>query len=250
VENSQERDSTVKNVLITGAARGLGLAIAKRLAGDGYNVIGVGRSLTEEYQSLIDQSSNGHVSFEIYDLNELEGIPDLVSSVSRNVGPLYGLINNAAIGLDGLLATMHASEISRILRVNLEAPILLAKFACRSMLERKEGRIINISSIIATTGFNGLSVYGATKAGLGGFTRSLARELGRANITVNCIAPGFMATEMTAGLEGDKLESIRRRAPLGLAEPKDAAGAVAYLLSEDAKRLTGTTVTVDGGSTA
>ncbi len=240
----------MKNVLITGAARGLGLAIAKRLAGDGYNVIGVGRSLTEEYQSLIDQSSNGHVSFEIYDLNELEGIPDLVSSVSRNVGPLYGLINNAAIGLDGLLATMHASEISRILRVNLEAPILLAKFACRSMLERKEGRIINISSIIATTGFNGLSVYGATKAGLGGFTRSLARELGRANITVNCIAPGFMATEMTAGLEGDKLESIRRRAPLGLAEPKDAAGAVAYLLSEDAKRLTGTTVTVDGGSTA
>jgi 3-oxoacyl-[acyl-carrier protein] reductase len=240
----------VKNVLITGAARGLGLAIATRLAGDGYNVIGVGRSLTEEYQSLIDQSSNGHVSFEVYDLNDLEGIPDLVSSVTRNVGPLYGLINNAAIGLDGLLATMHASDISRVLRVNLEAPILLAKFACRSMLARKEGRIINISSIIATTGFNGLSVYGATKAGLSGFTRSLARELGRTNITVNCVAPGFMATEMTAGLEADKLESIRRRAPLGLAEPKDAAGAVAYLLSVDARRVTGSIVTVDGGSTA
>lgn len=240
----------MKNVLITGAARGLGLAIATRLAGDGYNVIGVGRSLTEEYQSLIDQSSNGHVSFEVYDLNDLEGIPDLVSSVTRNVGPLYGLINNAAIGLDGLLATMHASDISRVLRVNLEAPILLAKFACRSMLARKEGRIINISSIIATTGFNGLSVYGATKAGLVGFTRSLARELGRTNITVNCVAPGFMATEMTAGLEADKLESIRRRAPLGLAEPKDAAGAVAYLLSVDARRVTGSIVTVDGGSTA
>jgi 3-oxoacyl-[acyl-carrier protein] reductase len=118
------------------------------------------------------------------------------------------------------------------------------------MLSRKEGRIINVSSIIATTGFNGLSVYGASKAGLSGFTRSLARELGRTNITVNCVAPGFMATDMTAGLEGEKLDSIRRRAPLGLAEPDDAAGAVAYLLSNDARRVTGTTLTVDGGSTA
>lgn len=240
----------MKNVLITGAARGLGLAIANRLVGDGYKVIGIGRTLTEEYQSLIDQSSDGQASFQPYDLNELDGIPSLVSSITKNVGPLYGLVNNAAIGLDGVLATMHASDISRVLRVNLEAPILLAKFACRSMLARKEGRIVNVSSIIATTGFNGLSVYGASKAGLSGFTRSLARELGRTNITVNCVAPGFMATDMTAGLEGNKLESIRRRAPLGLAEPKDAAGAVAYLLSEDARRLTGTTLTVDGGSTA
>ncbi len=240
----------MKNVLITGAARGLGLAIANRLGGDGYKVIGIGRTLTEEYQSLIAQSSDGQASFQPYDLNELDGIPSLVSSITKNVGPLYGLVNNAAIGLDGVLATMHASDISRVLRVNLEAPILLAKFACRSMLARKEGRIVNISSIIATTGFNGLSVYGASKAGLSGFTRSLAREHGRTGITVNCVAPGFMATDMTAGLEGDKLESIRRRAPLGLAEPKDAAGAVAYLLSQDARRLTGTTVTVDGGSTA
>lgn len=240
----------MKNVLITGAARGLGLAIANRLVGDGYKVIGIGRTLTEEYQSLIDQSSVNQVSFQPYDLNELDGIPSLISNITKNVGPLYGLVNNAAIGLDGVLATMHASDISRVLRVNLEAPILLAKFACRSMLPRKEGRIVNVSSIIATTGFNGLSVYGASKAGLSGFTRSLARELGRTNITVNCVAPGFMATDMTAGLEGDKLESIRRRAPLGLAEPKDAAGAVAYLLSEDARRVTGTTLTVDGGSTA
>ncbi len=240
----------MKNVLITGAARGLGLAIASRLAGDGYRVIGIGRTLTTEYESLIKRTEDGHVSFQVYDLNELSGIPNLMSSITKDVGPLYGLINNAAIGLDGVLATMHASDISRMLRVNLEAPILLAKSACRSMLSRKEGRIINVSSIIATTGFNGLSVYGASKAGLSGFTRSLARELGRTNITVNCVAPGFMATDMTAGLEGEKLDSIRRRAPLGLAEPDDAAGAVAYLLSNDARRVTGTTLTVDGGSTA
>ena len=240
----------MKNVMITGAARGLGLAIAARLARDGYKVVGVGRKLSEEYQSLIDQSSDGQVSFERYDFSELAGIPSLLNSITKNVGPLFGLVNNAAIGLDGVLATMHASDISRVLRVNLEAPILLAKFACRSMLTQKEGRIINVSSIIATTGFNGLSVYGASKAGLSGFTKSLARELGRANITVNCVAPGFMVTDMTADLKGDKLESIRRRAPLGLAEPKDAASAIAYLLSEDARRVTGSTITVDGGSTA
>ncbi len=240
----------MKNVLITGAARGLGLAIASRLASDGYRVIGIGRTLTSEYEALIERTENGRVRFQVYDLNELSGIPNLMSSITKDVGPLYGLVNNAAIGLDGVLATMHANDISRLLRVNLEAPILLAKFACRSMLARKEGRIINVSSIIATTGFNGLSVYGASKAGLSGFTRSLARELGRTNITVNCVAPGFMATDMTAGLEGDKLESIRRRAPLGLAEPDDAAAAVAYLLSDDATRVTGTTITVDGGSTA
>ena len=240
----------MKNVLVTGAARGLGLAIAQRLVAEDYKVIGIGRTLTDDYQQLIAQSCKGQVSFHCYDLNDLEGIPALVTGIIRESGPLYGLINNAGIGLDGVLATMHASDISRILGVNLEAPILMSKFACRSMLGRGEGRIVNVSSIIANTGFNGLSVYGASKAGLVGFTRSLARELGRANITVNCLAPGFMATDMTSGLEGNKLESIRRRAPLGLAELEDAAGAVVYLLSEDARRVTGTTITVDGGSTA
>ncbi len=240
----------MKTVLVTGAARGLGLAISRRLIGDGYRVIGVGRTPTAEYQSLMDRTDVGQLTFKPYDLNQLDGIPELVSGITKDLGPLYGLVNNAAVGLDGVLATMHASDISRILRVNLEAPIVLAKFACRSMLVRGQGRIVNVSSIIATTGFNGLSVYGASKAGLSGFTRSLARELGRAGITVNCVAPGFMATDMTAGLEGEKLDSIRRRAPLGLAEPEDAAGAVAYLLSDDARRVTGTTMIVDGGSTA
>ena len=113
------------------------------------------------------------------------------------------------------------------------------------------GRIINISSIIATTGFNGLSVYGATKAALAGFTRSLAREVGKANITVNTLAPGYMETDMTTALQGEKLESIRRRSPLGhLAKVEDAAYAVSYLLSEKAASITGTTITVDAGSTA
>jgi 3-oxoacyl-[acyl-carrier protein] reductase len=240
----------MKNVLLTGAARGLGLEIGRRLSSDGYRLIGVGRNLTVDYQLMIDSSAPGQVNFRCFDLNNLQGIPELVRGITKDFGPLYGLVNNAAIGKDGVLATMHASEISEILRVNLEAPILLAKFACRVMLSQGEGRIVNISSIIANTGFNGLSVYGASKAGLSGFTKSLARELGRATITVNNVAPGFMATDMTSGLMGEKLDAIRRRAPLGLAEPSDVASAVSYLFSEQARRITGTTIVVDGGSTA
>jgi 3-oxoacyl-[acyl-carrier protein] reductase len=240
----------VNNVVVTGAGRGLGFAIAERLVRDGYNVIGVGRTLSRDYRELIDRADAGVVSFHEYDLQDLAGIPEFIAGIAKKSGTIFGLVNNAGIGLDGVLATMHVRDIGAVLRVNLEAPIILAKFVSRYMLLQGSGRIVNVSSIIATTGFNGLSVYGASKAGLLGFTRSLARELGRANITVNCISPGFMETDMTAGLEGEKLKSILRRSPLGLPSPKDAAAAVAYLLSDDAAHITGTTITVDGGSTA
>ena len=119
------------------------------------------------------------------------------------------------------------------------------------MLLNREGRIVNVGSIIGSTGFNGLSVYGATKAALGGFTKSLSRELGKANITVNTLAPGYMATNMTQGLQGDKLASIKRRSPLGrLASVDDAAQATLFLLSQGASSVTGSTITVDAGSTA
>lgn len=241
----------MKNVLLTGPARGLGLAIAHRLFSDGYHIIGVGRKITEDYQRLtLNSKGPGRASFVKHDLEDLDNLPMLVKSITKEHGALYGLVNNAALGVDGILATMHVSDISKILRVNLEAPILLAKFSCRSMLTQRDGRIINITSIIASTGFNGLSIYGASKAGLVGFTRSLSRELGKAGITVNCVAPGFMETDMTSGLVGEKLESIRRRTTLGLPLVEDIAGAVSYLLSPDGKRITGTTLTVDGGSTA
>ena len=121
----------------------------------------------------------------------------------------------------------------------------------RPMLINRGGRIINISSIIATTGFSGLAVYAATKAALAGFTRSLSREVGKAGITVNTVAPGYMETDMTSALQGDKLQAIRRRSPLGrLAKAEDVAQAVSYLLSDKAASVTGSTMTVDAGSTA
>ena len=235
----------MKNVLVTGATRGLGLAIAKRLVSD-YHVIGIGRKATPEFAALGENAR-----FVAYDLGELAGLHDLVKSITDRDGPLYALVNNAALGHAGVLATMHERSISELLRVNVESPILLSKYASRSMLLQREGRIVNVSSIVASTGFNALSVYGATKAALSGFTRSLARELGKAGITVNTVAPGYMETGMTEGMGEEQLDAIRRRSPSKkLVAPEDVANAVAYLLSAEAAMVNGSTITVDAGSTA
>lgn len=240
-----------KSVLVTGASRGLGLAIMARLldSAEDYRVIAMSRSLSSDLDALI-KGSEGRSEFIGFDVSNVDEIPQLVKEIVRRHGPLWGLINNAGIGADGVLATMHRTDIETVVAVNLIAPMILTKYFSRGMLSKREGRIINISSIIASTGFNGLAAYAATKAGLEGFTRSLSREVGKRGITVNCVAPGYMETEMTAGIDEAKMNSIRRRATLGLATPQDAAAAVAYLLSEEAARTTGTVLTVDGGSTA
>jgi len=237
-----------KNVIVTGARRGLGLAIVRRLVADGYRVIAVARADSPELNELC---AGGDVVFEQYDLADISGIHAWMTALTKREGRIYGLVNNAAIGGDGVLATMHERDIDEILRVNLQSPIVMTKYASRSMLLGGQGRIINVSSIIASTGFNGLAVYGASKAGMVGFTKSLSRELGKAGITVNCIAPGYMETDMTAGLVGDKLASIRRRSPSGkLAGVDDVARSVSFLLGEGGAMITGTTITVDAGSTA
>jgi 3-oxoacyl-[acyl-carrier protein] reductase len=241
----------MKTVLVTGVSRGLGLAIARRLAVDAvdYRVVGLSRSLSDGYAELV-AAHPGKVEFVPFDVGDLSGIPGLVKDLTERHGTFWGLVNNAGMGMDGVLATMHRTDIEKVLAVNLTAPLIFAKYASRGMLAAREGRIVNISSIIASTGFNGLAAYAASKAGLEGMTRSLSRELGKRNITVNCVAPGYMETEMTQGLGDAHMASIRRRAPLGLARPEDAAGAVVYLLGPEAERITGTIMTVDGGSTA
>jgi len=242
----------MKNVILTGATRGLGLAIALRLKNEGYNVIATGRKMTDELSSLIEcDASHGKVSFYEFDFTALDDIRGFAKNIIKDHGRPYGLINNAALGHDGVLGTMHESQILELINVNVAAPILLTKYVSRSMLIEGVGRIVNISSIIGSTGFNGLSVYGATKASLTGFTKSLSRELGKGGITVNTVAPGYMSTAMTEGLGGEKLESIKRRSPMGkLATVDEVAGSIAFLLSSDASAVTGTCITVDAGSTA
>ena len=236
-----------KCVVVTGAAKGLGLEISKQVVEAGYIVIGVGRNESDKFKSL-PASQRKFIEFDLYHLDKINDLVNQIIKVSDRVP--YALINNAATGLDGLLATQHYSDISKVISLNLEAPILLTKYLTRRMIKHRRGRVINISSIIAQTGFSGLSAYGATKAGLEGFTRSLSRELGRVGITVNCIAPGFMETDMTSGLQGKKLESIKRRAPLGLPGTEHVASTVLHLLDEKSERISGAIFTVDGGSTA
>ncbi len=239
----------MKNVVVTGASRGLGLSVVERLLGEGYRVVAVSRTTTSELRQLAETHGDA-LDIVPFDVSRVDDIAEFSRTLIKRLGSVYALVNNAGLGTDGVLATMHQSDIEKLINTNLLGPIMLTKFLVRPMLMRKEGRIVNISSIIASTGYHGLSVYAATKAGLEGFTRSLSREVGKLSVTVNCVAPGYMETAMTEGLQGSKLESIRRRAPLGLPKPEQVAGAVSYLLSDSASAVTGTVVTVDGGATA
>jgi 3-oxoacyl-[acyl-carrier protein] reductase len=240
-----------RTVIVTGGTRGLGLAVTARLAADSYNVVATGRKLSPQLQATIAAHPEGQVRFMPVDFENTSGIRDTVKRILSETKQVFGLVNNAAIGDDGVLATMHDSQIERMLQINCLAPILFTKYVCRSMLLKGDGRIVNISSIIASTGFSGLSVYAASKAAMVGFSKSLARELGKANITVNVIAPGYMSTDMTQGLQGEKLKRIERRSPLSrLAETADVAEAVGFLMGPGGRSITGTTITVDAGSTA
>lgn len=239
----------MRNVLVTGASRGLGLAISRGLSEAGYRVIALARTQGPELTQLLD-AAKGAVHFEAFDLTDTHAIAQLVSTLRRQFGPLYGLVNNAGVGTSGVHALLRDDQIEDLVRLNTVAPLILTKYVVRAMMADREGRIINMSSIIASTGYRGLAAYAATKAALVGFTRSLAREVGSLGITVNAVAPGFVATDMTRELEGAREQIERRSALKRLAEPADVAAAVQFLMSDAARHITGTTLTVDAGSTA
>ncbi len=241
----------VRTVLVTGGSRGLGLAVAGKLAAAGYCVIAVARNSTKELSAAIAQAKRGSLHFVAFDLGKIDEIPGLVRNLRNEFGPLFGLVNNAALGLDGALSLMHNSQIEDLVRLNTLSPIVLTKYVVRGMMSERTGRIVNVASIIGFTGYSGLSVYAATKASMLGFTRSLAREVGRLGITVNAVAPGFLDTDMTHGLAGAQREQVVRRSALRrLAGIDDVADAVEYLLSDKAQSISGTVLTVDAGATA
>lgn len=244
----------MRNVIVTGGSRGLGLGISETLAEAGFAVYAVARKLTPELSQAIDrvaETQTGALHFRSCDLTEIAGLGAFVKALRAAGGPIYGLVNNAGLGTAGLASQISDVDVERLVCLNVTVPMLLTKHVLRSMLTIGEGRIVNISSIVAVTGYSGLSAYSATKAAMNGFTGSLARELGPAGITVNAVAPGFVATDMTRSLTALEQAKIARRSALHrMAEVADVAGMVAFLMSGKARNITGTVMTVDAGNTA
>jgi 3-oxoacyl-[acyl-carrier protein] reductase len=244
----------MQNIIVTGGSRGLGLEIARKLATAGYRVIAIARRESEQLASAMREmgcETAGSLHFRAFDLGNIPEIPDFVKAVRKEFGTIYGLVNNAGLGTSGILATMHNAEIEHLVRLNTVSPLVLTKYVVRTMMADGSGRIVSIASVVGFTGYSGLSVYGATKASIIGFTRSLAREVGSLGINVNAVAPGFIDTEMTQSLNGHQRDQVVRRSALRrLVATGDVANAVEFLLSDKAKNITGTVLTVDAGSTA
>ncbi|HXC07936.1 MAG TPA: SDR family NAD(P)-dependent oxidoreductase [Steroidobacteraceae bacterium] len=244
----------MQNVIVTGGSRGLGLAMCGALAAAGYRVVALARNgtdgLTAASRAAAD-GGRGAIEFRACDLSDVGGIAPLVRALRADFGPIYGLVNNAGLGTSGILSNMLDHDIQRLIQLNTISPIMLTKYVVRSMMTQREGRIVNIASVVAFTGYSGLAVYSATKASLIGFTRSLAREVGQLGITVNALAPGFIVTEMTHELNEAQRQQIARRSALKrMPDPIDIARSVEFLLGDGGRNITGTTLTIDAGNTA
>lgn len=233
--------------LVTGASRGIGRAIATRLAKDGLFVIGTattdkGAQTIAEYLAEYDGVAR------VLDVNNNDEIVRLFEEIDSVYGSLQVLVNNAGITEDGLLMRMSDEQWENVLCTNLTSVYKMSKRAIRGMMKAKFGRIINISSVVGQMGNAGQTNYAASKAGMEGFTRSLAREVGSRQVTVNCVAPGLIETDMTDELDERLLNAMIDAVPMGrLGQPDEIAAAVAFLASEDASYITGSVLAVNGG---
>jgi len=242
----------MRHVIVTGGSRGIGAVIVEGLLKEGYRVSTCSRSRTEFIEGLARRAEySGRFSWAACQVGEADEVDRFVQDTMKWAGAdgLWGLVNNAGVARAGILATFPNVESERILKVNLLGAIQMARAVSQHMLRSPEGgRIINISSIIGTRGYNGLAAYTASKAGMDGLTRGLARELGRRLITVNSVAPGYVSTEMSSTLGAGQLAQIVNRTPLGRpAKEEDIYHVVRFLLSEEAAFVTGQTILVDGG---
>ncbi|MBU6505838.1 MAG: 3-oxoacyl-ACP reductase FabG [Betaproteobacteria bacterium] len=235
--------------LVTGASRGIGYAIARELARQGATVVGTatGEAGVQAIDALL-QSVQGQGAGFILNVKDAAGIAATVESVKARFGAITILVNNAGITRDMLALRLRDEDWDEVLDTNLKSAFLLSRAVLRDMMKARAGRIINIGSVVGTTGNAGQSNYAAAKAGLVGLTKSLARELGSRGITVNCVAPGFIETDMTRALEESQQTALKASIPLGrLGQPEDVAHAVAYLASPGAGYITGATLHVNGG---
>ncbi len=240
-----------RHVIVTGGSRGLGAAMVEGLLADGYRISTCSRSRSEAIERMASHADYGERFFwASCRVGEADEVDSFVKDAVEWAGDdgLWGLVNNAGIAQAGILASFPNAETEKILKVNLFGAIQAARAASQHLLSGRGGRIINISSIIGTRGYNGMASYSASKAGMDGMTRALARELGRRQVTVNSVGPGYVKTDMSSSLNTGQLAQIVRRTPLGrLATEDDVLGLIRFLLSDAAKMITGQIILVDGG---
>ncbi len=251
-----ETPSVPRHVIVTGGSRGLGLGLVDALLADGYRVSTCSRSPTAELERL----AGPNLFWQPCRIGDADAVNGFVKAAVAWAGdaPLWGLINNAGVAREGILATFPDVDSADVIQTNLTGAIQMARAFLRAKLTQRgagsadggAGRIINISSIIGQRGYVGLAAYSASKAGLDGLTRALAREVGRRAVTVNSVAPGYLTTEMSGTLSAGQRDQIIRRTPLGrLGEVADVVPVVRFLLGEGGAFITGQTITVDGGIT-
>jgi 3-oxoacyl-[acyl-carrier protein] reductase len=232
--------------VVTGAGRGIGLAIARKLVEDGWTVAACDM-LEAELASSAGSLGERYRPY-VLDVTDESAVNSTSDRITAELGAPFGLVNNAGITRDNLLMRMDSESWEKALRVNLTGAFLMTRAISRAMMRQKQGSIVNISSVVALTGSAGQANYSASKAGLLGLTRSLAREFAPRNIRVNAVAPGFIETEMTRGLSAEVREGYASRIPFGrMGLPEDVAGAVGFLLSDASSYVTGVTLPVDGG---
>lgn len=240
--------ATARVALVTGASRGIGAAIAQELATQGYTVIGT--ATTDAGAQGITTTLQGFAPSHgvVLNVNDGAAVEALIEGIVKEQGGLHVLVNNAGITRDTLAMRMKDDDWDAVLDTNLKAVFRVSRSVIKPMMKQRYGRIINITSVIGAMGNAGQSNYAAAKAGVAGLTRSLARELGSRNITVNAVAPGFIATDMTHALPEAQQQALQAQIPLGrLGLPQDIAHAVAYLASEQAGYVTGQELHVNGG---
>jgi 3-oxoacyl-[acyl-carrier protein] reductase len=241
-----------RTVMITGGSRGLGAGLVRSFLGSGDRVATCARAATEEVDRWAgDPALADRLFFAPLDMLDRDDCEQFVKAVADRWGQIDVLVNNAGVARDGILAVFADDDVDAVIDLNLKATISITRLVVRQMLAAGHGgRIINVSSIIGLSGYRGLAVYSATKAALDAMTRSLARELGSRGITVNSVAPGYMRTEMSHGLDDKQLNQIVRRTPAGrLGEPEDVARAVQFIADRTNDYLTGHILVLDGGLT-
>jgi 3-oxoacyl-[acyl-carrier protein] reductase len=238
--------------IVTGGGRGIGRAVAVRLAEEGANLVISYRSNDEAAEEAAERVHEAGVKCELFkgDVSSLEEVEALFKGVSDAFGRVDILVNNAGITRDNLMMRMKEEEFDEVLRTNLKGAYLCTRAALRPMIRARWGRIVNVSSVVGLVGNAGQANYAASKAGIIGLTKSVAREVAQRGITVNAVAPGYVETELTGSLPEEVKDQIRGQVPMGrFGEPQEVAEVVAFLAGEGAGYLTGQTIAVDGGMT-